>query len=725
MKKLLALSLVSLATHAAHAAPLTDAASISAGFNHTCVVTTAGGAKCWGPDGFGELGDRTTAQSRPSAVDVQGLGNVVSIAPGGALTCALLGTGGVKCWGARMTGAAGSDLDPVDVPGLASGVVALDAGSSNACVLTSSGGVKCWGANFAGVLGRGDFVQGYAPVTDVVGLSSGVAAIAVSTAGGNSNGHACALTSGGGVKCWGDNDGGQLGNGSNSRQSAPFDVVGLSSGVAAISAGSTNTCALMVAGGIKCWGQVAGSVNSTVPVDIANVPSGVMAIASGGRHACLLTTGGGVKCWGWNLWGQLGNGTTVASAAAPTDVVGLTSGVVGITAGYSHTCAQLANGEARCWGLNGSGELGMGTFTAQAPHTTPEVVTYVQSQSVSFATLPNRDVNAAPFTVSASASSGLPVTFESRTSNLCTVSGSTVTMVDIGICRLVATQAGDTNFASAETVQAFLISGSKAGQPGRLANVASRMKVSTGDDVLIGGFVVSGGPKTVVVRARGPSLANFGIANPLMNPKLRLFLLGSGFALDNDDWQSGTDSHLLDSIGLAPADPREPALLTNVSAGLYTVIVSGVGDTEGVATVEVFEVGDSNHPLTNLSTRGKVLTGDDVMIAGFIVHGSQPQTVVINVAGPSLTNSGIPAPLANPTLTLVRSSDNAVIATNDDWEAQDPAVVSNIRSSGFQPNHPLEPAIIMTLAPGAYTAIVSGNSGGTGVGVVGVFAVPP
>jgi hypothetical protein len=126
--------------------------------------------------------------------------------------------------------------------------------------------------------------------------------------------------------------------------------------------------------------------------------------------------------------------------------------------------------------------------------------------------------------------------------------------------------------------------------------------------------------------------------------------------------------------------------------------------------------------LVNLSTRGKVLTGDDVMIAGFIIQGNDPQTVVINVAGPSLSGAGIANPLLDPTLTLVRSSDQSIIAVNDDWQLASNAAA--IEASGFKPNHAKEPAIMMTLQPGAYTAIVSGVGGTTGVGLVGVFAAP-
>ena len=156
--------------------------------------------------------------------------------------------------------------------------------------------------------------------------------------------------------------------------------------------------------------------------------------------------------------------------------------------------------------------------------------------------------------------------------------------------------------------------------------------------------------------------------------------------------------------------------------GAYTAIVEGVGGGTGVAVVGVFEVDQPNAPLTNISTRGQVLTGNDRMIAGFVVSGDSAKTVVINVAGPHLGNFGIPNHLANPMLTLVRQSDQAILAINDDWQGAPNWF--DIQATGFQPNNSLEPAIMMTLPPGAYTAIVEGVGGGTGVAVVGVFVVP-
>ncbi len=343
---------------------------ITAGSLHTCALTT-GGVKCWGYNYYGQLGNGTTTNST-TPVDVSGLSSGVSaIAAGREHTCALPTGGGVKCWGRNSNGQLGNGkfgyrTTPRDVSDLASGVSAIVAGWSHTCAVTAGGGVKCWGRNSSGQLGNGTYTNSNTPV-DVSGLSS-VSAIAV---GGF---HTCAVTMSGGAKCWGRNSSGQLGNGTTTSSNTPVDVSGLSSGVSAIAAGWYHTCALTTGGGAKCWGYNSNgqlgngtTTNSTTPVDVSGLSSSVSAIATGREHTCALTTGGGVKCWGYNYYGQLGNGT-YTSSSTPVDVSGLSSGVVAIAAGWYHTCALMTGGSAKCWGNNGSGQLGNGTYTSS---TTP------------------------------------------------------------------------------------------------------------------------------------------------------------------------------------------------------------------------------------------------------------------------------------------------------------------------------------------------------------------
>jgi len=244
------------------------------------------------------------------------------------------------------------------------------------------------------------------------------------------------------------------------------------------------------------------------------------------------------------------------------------------------------------------------------------------------------------------------------------------------------------------------------------------MQVLTGNDVLIGGFIIAGtSPKTVVVRARGPSLAAAGVPGVLANPVLQLFSGATQIAV-NDNWQEAANAAALQSSGFAPGDAFEAAILTTLAPGAYTGIVTGAGGTKGVSIIEVFELDLPQVPLVNISTRGPVLTGNDVMIGGFIIQGDSPQTVIVRARGPSLAAAGVPNVLSNPLLQLFAGA--AQIAVNDNW--QDSPDAAAIQAAGFAPASVLESAILITLNPGAYTAIVTGAGGATGVGIIEVFA---
>jgi len=276
------------------------------------------------------------------------------LAAGGEHTCVLTSAGGVKCWGSHyMLGDGKNEKDalaPVDVSGLRSGVVAITAGTYHTCALLESGGVKCWGLNAHGELGNGSLYPTAVPV-DVYGLDTGVVAI---SAGGE---HTCALTNTGAVECWGDNAHHQLGILSQDRLSAtPVTVDGLDHGVVAITVGFDHACALMNTGTVKCWpGLVTNETNALV-ADVRGLGGDVVAIAAGFRHDCALTKAGADLCRGSNGYGQLGNGTHNDNSS-PEAVNGLDNGVKAIT----ETCAVLNTGALKCWGSNRDGEVGDGT----------------------------------------------------------------------------------------------------------------------------------------------------------------------------------------------------------------------------------------------------------------------------------------------------------------------------------------------------------------------------
>ncbi|HKD34429.1 MAG TPA: PASTA domain-containing protein [Gaiellaceae bacterium] len=355
-----------LVVSVAASSPSETATAVAAGGFHSCAVTSAGGAKCWGYNQAGELGDGTTS-NRQTPVDVSGLtSGIAAVTAGFDHTCALASVGGVKCWGDNVFGQLGDGtttarLTPVDVSGLTSDVAAVAAGNSHTCAVTTSGGAKCWGNNGSGQLGGCGSAACSTPV-DVTGLTSGVAAITAGFA------HTCALTSGG-VKCWGLNNHGQLGDGTTNDSSTPVDVSGLPSGVQAIAAGDYHTCALTSTGGVECWGsnqygQLGDGTETDrpTPVDVSGLASEVGKVAAGGFHTCALTKAGGMKCWGSNGGGELGDGTT-SDSTIPVDVSGLASGVAAIADGYFHTCATTTAGAAMCWGSNDDGQLGDGTTT--------------------------------------------------------------------------------------------------------------------------------------------------------------------------------------------------------------------------------------------------------------------------------------------------------------------------------------------------------------------------
>ncbi len=253
-----------------------------------------------------------------------------------------------------------------------------------------------------------------------------------------------------------------------------------------------------------------------------------------------------------------------------------------------------------------------------------------------------------------------------------------------------------------------------------LINIATRARVETGANVMIAGFVITGpGSKKVIIRAIGPSLTAAGVAGALSNPTLTLYNSQSQPIATNDDWRSTQQAEIIAST-FPPSDNRESAIVSTLAPGSYTAIVSGVSGEMGVGLVEVYDLDVANvinaRPI-NVATRARVLTADSVMIAGFVIGGTRPRRVIVRALGPSLTAAGVPGALADPTLTLYNAQSQPM-ATNDNWKDTQQA---EIAATPFPPNNDLESAIVVTLDPGAYTAIVSGKNGTTGVGLVEVY----
>jgi len=272
--------------------------------------------------------------------------------------------------------------------------------------------------------------------------------------------------------------------------------------------------------------------------------------------------------------------------------------------------------------------------------------------------------------------------------------------------------------------------------PPQLGNISTRAFVQTGDDVMIGGFIVQGTePKRVIIRAIGPELTQYGVPNAMGNPTLELHNSTGALIASNDNWRTTIIGGIITTnqvgeitaSGLAPGDGRESAIIGELPAGNYTAVVRGVNDFTGVALVEAYDLSpETNSILGNISTRAFVQTGDDVMIGGFVVRGIEPTRVIVRAIGPELTGYGVPNALDNPTLEL-HDGNGALIASNDDWQTTiiggiiTTDQVAAIRASGHAPRDPRESAIIADLPAGNYTAIVRGVNNTTGVALVEVY----
>ena len=345
--------------------PLAGVAQVSASETHTCAVTAAGAVLCWGKNDYGQLGDGTH-QRRILPTQVTGLeSGVLAVAAGNSHTCALTVAGAVLCWGRNRFGQLGdtTTIDrtvPTPVFSLGSGVQTIATGNEFSCALISGGGVLCWGSNYFGELGNTGGNR--STPGGVAGMSSGVRTISTGSL------HGCALIdASGGLKCWGYNAGGQLGDGTINNSETPVNVLGLGSGVVQVGAGVLHTCAVTTAGAAKCWGNNfyrqlgdGSDINRLSAVQVTGLDAGVAAIRAGYFHSCVRMTDATMRCWGNNFYGETGTAAEVEYQNTPANVSGLGSQVATFALGDHHSCAALVDGRLQCWGMNDDGQVGNG-----------------------------------------------------------------------------------------------------------------------------------------------------------------------------------------------------------------------------------------------------------------------------------------------------------------------------------------------------------------------------
>jgi hypothetical protein len=282
----------------------------------------------------------------------------------------------------------------------------------------------------------------------------------------------------------------------------------------------------------------------------------------------------------------------------------------------------------------------------------------------------------------------------------------------------------NSNYIGIDTFQFNVICATPTPTPAaQVINLSTRMRVQTGDNVGIGGFIITGtAPKHVLLRGIGPSLTQFGITDPLADPVLELHGPGSFATIIDDNWMDDpVQKAAIIATGIPPTNNLESAIDAILNPGAYTAVVRGKNNTSGVALVEVYDLSQAvPAKLANISTRAFVSTGDNIVIGGFILgNHSGADRIIVRGIGPSLTAFGVPNALANPTLEL-RDNNGTLISSNNDWQ-DNPAQAAELTAAGLAPTNPLESGIAATLPPGLYTALLAGLNNGTGVGLVEVY----
>lgn len=707
---------------------------VVAGGANTCGIVSDTTLECWGNNLVGQLGNGTTTSvSLPQ--QVPGLIGVTDVEIGNDSVCAVLSDKTVKCWGDNTYGQVGNTTGgqittPRTVSGLTD-VTAVEVGTQFACALKSDATVVCWGRNVYGQLGNGGTTDTNTP-TAVPGLTN----VTALTAGYE---FACALKSDQTVSCWGRNNLGQLGAGDFNNSSSPRGVTGLSN-VATISAGGGyQVCALLTDATARCWGRndfgqlgtgTAGT-NEATPQTVTGL-AGITNITSGNGWSCAALSSGNPKCWGFNYYGALAQGFADSlSTTRPTPLdTPAYAGAVYFAFGGNGGCAILADDTIKCAGLNTSGQLGNGT-TADPQVTVMAVVkTFTKSvasitrtfsagshtlnvdftptfgstivsadvvqtinkatQTVTFADPSDTTVGVSPITLSASASSGLTVSFAASPSTVCTVSGNQATIVGAGTCTITASQGGDDNsLAASDVSQSFTVGkGSQtitftdpsdvvygsgpvtlsASAPLTVSFAASPSSVCT----VSGNQVTLVGVGTCTIDASQAGNSNYNPASDVTQ-SFDIGKAAAGVALNAPSTARVSQSVALGAVVSAtPAGAGAPAGTVEFLNG--SDVIASATTVNGIAVARVSTLGLGDHTLsarfvetalfTGATTGGQVLrveqAGTRVLMspsAGLKVRPGQTATVTAYVQ-PTGAARGIP----DGSITF--SADGSTIATD-------------------------------------------------------------
>jgi hypothetical protein len=300
--------------------------------------------------------------------------------------------------------------------------------------------------------------------------------------------------------------------------------------------------------------------------------------------------------------------------------------------------------------------------------------------------------------------------------SLGTQSSATVTLTTAAATPSPTATASPTATPSSTATPTPTPGASPTPQPAQFGNISSRVSVGTGNNVLIAGFIITGNqPKKVIIRAIGPSLP---IAGVLADPLLELHDAGGQLLAANDNWGNSPNLQAIIDSTIPPTNDKESAIVATLPPAAYTAVVSGANAGTGLAVVEVYDLDTSaDSKLANISTRAPVQTGNNILIGGFIVLGQQPQNVIVRALGPSLPFGGT---LSDPILEL-HDGNGAQLASNDNWRTDQQA---EIIATTIPPTNDAESAIVATLQPGSFTAVVRGANGTTGVGLVEIYQLP-